>query len=80
MLRDLTPKVTKEQTSGHYYLTETAWIHATAMKRRLLLVMLLMTDTMDHMPGMRDSCLARIDWIDLQTTTYSVNSKITAEK
>ena len=79
MLRDLTPKLTREQTSGYYYLTETAWIYATAMKRRLLLEMLLMTDTMDRMLGMRDSYLATIDWTDLQTTTYSVNSKITAE-
>ena len=55
MLRDLTPKVRRDQMSGHHYLTETAWIYATAMKRRLLLEMLLMTDTMDRMLGMRDS-------------------------
>ena len=79
MLRDLTPKVMREQTSGHYYLTETAWIYATAMNRRLLLEMLSMTDTMDRILGMRDSYLATIDWTDLQTTAYSVNSKTTAE-
>ena len=79
MLRDLIPKVTREQTSGHCYLTETAWIYVTAMKRRLLFEMLLMTDTMDRMLGMRDSYLATIDWTELQTNIYSVNSKITAE-
>lgn len=79
LLQDPTPKITREQMSGHRYLTGTVWTYVMATKRRPLLELLLTTDTMDRMRGIRDSYLAMIDWTDPPTTGYSTNSNIIVE-
>ena len=47
--KDPTAKVMRGQMSGHCYLTESAWTYVMAMKRRLLVELLLMIDTTDRM-------------------------------
>ena len=61
LLRDLTPKFTRGSTSACRSVTETVWICAMAMKKCILIGLVLMTDTMDRMLETQDSYLAMID-------------------
>lgn len=64
LLQDPTRKVTRGSTSGPCSLTENVWTYAMAMKKRLLIELLLMIDTMRRMLEMRDSYLAMIGWTE----------------
>ena len=65
LLQDLTPTFTRGSTRGSTsaarQLTETVRIYAMAMKKCILIGLLLMTDTTDRMLEIQDSYLAMID-------------------